>query len=72
LSEIRRVLKPNGVFINVVFTPENIDNFECTEYGYSAYSLEDLKQAGMQNNFEITDVQEIKNRSYCLIFKKIN
>lgn len=71
LSEIKRVLKPGGTFINVVYSKEWLDKSPLTQYGFSKYTLDEVSNASVRNGFRTSDIQEIKkDKSYCLVLKK--
>lgn len=71
-QEIKRVLKPNGLFLLVGYEKEWLDRLMYTQYGFNKYSLDEIEsmiqEAGLflQEGFCIE-----KNKSYCLIIKKI-
>lgn len=71
-TEIKRVLKPGGIFINVIYSKEYLDKIKYTQFGFNKYTPEDLKDITKENGFEIIDLIEIKrNSSYCLIAKVV-
>lgn len=68
LSEIKRVLKPNGIFINVIYSKQWLDNIKYTQYGFLKYTPRDLEEATLRNGLSVFKVIEIKkNVSYCII-----
>ena len=42
ISEIKRVLKPNGKFMNIAATKEGFENSPVSQYGFSKYTLTEL------------------------------
>lgn len=71
LSEIKRVLKPNGVFINVIYSKQWLDNIKYTQYGFLKYTLKELEEATIRNGLNVIQVIETKkNISYCIISRK--
>lgn len=42
ISEIKRVLKPNGKFMNVAMIKEGFENNPISQYGFSKYTLTEL------------------------------
>jgi ubiquinone/menaquinone biosynthesis C-methylase UbiE len=71
LSEIRRVLKPGGIFVNAVYSKEFLNRLRYTNYGFTKYTEEELKSAAEQNHFEITEIITIEERvAYCYVLKK--
>ena len=70
MSEIWRVLKPGGLFINILFSNETLSGFSHTRFGYKRYTIEELTRAGSDAGFVI-DVRPImSNRAYCLLHRK--
>lgn len=70
LSEIKRVLKPNGIFINAIYSKQWLDNNKYTQYGYSKYTTQELEEATLLNGLHFLQVIETKkNVSYCIISK---
>lgn len=73
LSEIKRVLKPNGIFINAIYSKQWLDNIKYTQYGFTKYTLDDLEKAILRNGLNKYKTIEIKEYvSYCIISKKTN
>jgi SAM-dependent methyltransferase len=71
-SEIKRVLKHNGIFINAIYTKEYLDKTIFSKYGFTKYSLEDIKNITEKNGLRIIGIIEIKkNESYCIISENI-
>lgn len=70
LSEIKRVLKPNGIFINAIYSKQWLDNAKFTQYGFLKYTPEELEEATLRNGLNVFQVIETKkNISYCIISK---
>ncbi|MBZ9609004.1 class I SAM-dependent methyltransferase [Clostridium estertheticum] len=70
LSEIKRVLKPNGIFINVIYSKQWLDNIKYTQYGFLKYTPKELEEATLRNGLNVFQVIETKkNISYCIISK---
>jgi ubiquinone/menaquinone biosynthesis C-methylase UbiE len=68
LSEIKRILKPNGIFLNVMYTKEYFDKIIFTKYGFKKYTIEEIKKATENNGMRIIKIIEIrKNKLYCII-----
>ncbi len=71
LAEIKRVLKPNGVFLNVIYTKEWLDKLPITKYGFSKYSIEQIEKITTESGLKIERIFEIQARkSICVIAKK--
>lgn len=74
LSEIRRVLKPDGIFIDAVYSKQWLgNNNRYTKYGFSLYTIEELKEASLRNGLNVINIVETKkNASYCIVSKREN
>jgi len=71
-SEIKRILKPNGIFINAIYTKEYLDKTEFSKYGFIKYSKEDMLKLTEENGMKIKNIIEIKkNKSYCIISENV-
>ncbi len=58
LSEIRRVLKPDGK-ITIAIRPKSLmDHYPFVKYGFNTFCKEDLVKLLSENQFKITDVLE--------------
>jgi len=69
-SEIKRILKPNGIFMNVIYTKKYLEKILFTKYGFNKYSVEEIERITKDNGMEIMETIEIKkNKSYCIISK---
>jgi len=69
-SEIKRILKPNGIFLNAVYTREFLDRIIYTRYGFNKYSIDDVIKITEENGMTIVKLVEIKkNSTYCVISK---
>jgi len=70
-SEIKRILKPNGIFLNIIYTKEYLNKIIYTKFGFNKYTVEEIKNITENNGMEILKTIEIKrNKSYCIISKK--
>lgn len=70
LLEIKRVLKPNGVFVNTIYSKQWLDSIKYTQYGFSKYTPDELVKITSDNGFDVFKIIEIKkNISYCIIAK---
>ncbi|MCL1882995.1 MAG: class I SAM-dependent methyltransferase [Defluviitaleaceae bacterium] len=70
LTEIRRVLKPNGLFLNALFTNETLDKIPFTQIGYTRYMPEELIGAGKNTGFASSIVPVFKGKAYCVAYHK--
>jgi len=67
-SEIKRILKPDGIFLNVIYTKEYLDKIIYTKYGFNKYSVKDIIKITEENGMKIIKTVEIKkNKAYCII-----
>ena len=68
-SEIKRILKPDGIFLNVVYSKEWLNKLQpITQYGFEKYSISELERITKDNGMRIFETIEIiKNKSYCII-----
>ena len=71
-TEIARILKPGGIFMNVVYTKEFLDSIPYATHGYAKYTQEELQEYSLRNGFKIVDVITIKEKkAYGYILQKI-
>ena len=71
LSEIKRVLKPNKSFYNVVYTKEWLDTLSYTQKGFKKYEPEQFIELGRIAGFEHIEVKDIiKGKSFVVIYTK--
>jgi ubiquinone/menaquinone biosynthesis C-methylase UbiE len=71
-AEIKRILKPNGIFLNVIYTKEFMDKLIFTKYGFQKYAIENIIEITENNGMRIVETIEIqKNKSYCVISENI-
>jgi len=71
-SEIRRTLKPNGIFINAFYDKKHLDKIIFSKYGFNKYAIEEIKTITEKNGLRIIETVEItKNKSYCIISENI-
>jgi len=70
LKEIRRVLKPGGLFVNTLYTNETLSRFSHTEFGYRRYTPEQLNKAGVDKGFTVKVVPILNGAAYCVLYNK--
>ncbi len=71
-AEIKRTLKPNGIFINVFYSKEILDKMHHTQYEYSKYSVDEIIGMTEKSALKVIRVIEVQNGvSYCIIAKKM-
>ena len=67
-SEIKRILRQNGIFLNVIYSKEYLNKIIYTKYGFKKYTVEEIKNITEENGMKIIEIIEIKkNKSYCII-----
>ena len=64
MAEIRRVLKPGGLFINALYTNEALDNFPHTKFGYKRYKPNELTIAGQKAGFTVEITSAFNGKAY--------
>jgi len=70
-SEIKRILKPNGLFLNVLYLKEFLDKLPMTQFGYSKYTFEQIEKITVESGLKIENMVEIEHgKSICIIAKK--
>ena len=71
-SEIKRVLKTNGIFLNVLYLKKWLDKLPITQYGFSKYTVEQIEKANVESGLKIERILEIqKGKSICVIARKV-
>jgi ubiquinone/menaquinone biosynthesis C-methylase UbiE len=70
LSEIHRVLKPGGAFVNTVYSQEFLNSLRYTRYGFAKYSIEKLVTTSTETGFAVEVKVIVPDKSYCLICRK--
>jgi ubiquinone/menaquinone biosynthesis C-methylase UbiE len=69
-TEIRRILKPGGVFINAVYTKEFLDTLPVTKQGYAKHSIKHLVEAGEAASFTVSPQVIAEGKAYCIVYQK--
>jgi len=72
MFEIWRVLRPNGVFMNTLYSNETLATFAHTQYGYKQYTKEQLTIAGKNAGFSVHVVPVLHGTAYCFLHQKMN
>jgi ubiquinone/menaquinone biosynthesis C-methylase UbiE len=70
MSEIWRVLKPNGIFINTLFSDEKLSQFSHTRFGYKRYTIEELTSVGNNLGFAVNVIPILNGIAYCILYQK--
>jgi SAM-dependent methyltransferase len=70
-SEIKRILKPNGIFLNSFYSKEFLEDIIYTKYGFNKYTVDEIIKMTENNGLKILKTIEIKKgHSYCIISGK--
>lgn len=71
LLEIKRVLKPGGIFVNAIYSKQFLDKLKYTQYGFSKYTPKEIEEAAIRCGFKVIEITETKpGSSYCFILQK--
>ena len=70
MNQIFNLLKPNGLFINTLFSNETLSRFSHTRYGYKRFSLEQLTYAGRNTGFDVNVKPILNSAAYCILYIK--
>jgi len=69
-TEIKRILKPNGVFLNVFYSKVFMDTLPLADYEFNKFTLDEIKEMTIQNGMKILETIEIvRGKAYCVIAK---
>jgi ubiquinone/menaquinone biosynthesis C-methylase UbiE len=70
-SEIRRILKPDGIFLNVLYLKEDLDKSPVTQYGFTKFTVEQIQKATNENGLKVERIIEVEaQKSVCVIARK--
>ena len=70
-SEIRRVLKPGGIFLNAIYLKEDLDKSFITKYGFTKFTVEQIEKATKESGLQLERIIEIeRGKSICVISRK--
>jgi SAM-dependent methyltransferase len=70
--DIKRILKPNGIFINIISKNEYFNKIIYKRYGYKEYDVEEIKEITERYGMKIIKTVEIrKDKTYCIISENI-
>lgn len=71
LQEIHRTLRSGGVFYNVVYTKEWLQQISYTRTGFQFFEPEDFLELGKKAGFAEMSIRQIANgKSYMVVYKK--
>ena len=68
MVKIRHVLKPNGLFINTLYTNETLSRFTHTQFGYKRFTAEQLRNSGSSNGFDVSTIPIMNGAAYCVLY----
>jgi len=67
MAEIRRVLKPGGLFVNTFYTNETLDRLSHTQFGYKRYTTEELSNHA---GFSAKAVPILNGAACCFVYQR--
>ena len=67
MAEIRRVLCPRGLFVNMLYTNETLSRLSHTQYRYKRFTREQLVEAARRSGFEVSVVPILDGKAYCFV-----
>jgi ubiquinone/menaquinone biosynthesis C-methylase UbiE len=70
LSEMHRILKPGGLFVNTLYTKDTLDKLPMTRQGYKKYSLTQLSDASKRCGFSVKPQPILGGKALCVISTK--
>ncbi len=70
MTEIRRVLKPDGLFVNALYTAETLSRFSHTRFGYKRFTVERLTAAGKDAGFSVRAEPVLGGSAYCVLYRR--
>jgi len=71
LSEIKRILKPDGIFLNFIYLKEWLDKLPMTRYGFTKFTVEQIERVTNESGLKIDRIIEIEHRkSVCVVANK--
>jgi len=72
-SEIKRILKPDGLFLHVLYLKEWLDKLPISQYGFSKYTVEQIEKAMVESGLQVECILEIHpKKSIGMIVKNSN
>jgi SAM-dependent methyltransferase len=63
-SEIKRILKPNGIFLNVIYTKEYLNKIFFSKHGFKKYTVDEIKTIMEDNGLRIIETVEIRKKNH--------
>jgi SAM-dependent methyltransferase len=69
MAEVRRVLKPGGLFINALFTNDTLNSLSHTK-SYKRFTPEELVNTGIKAGFTTADIVSVfGGRAYSILYR---
>ncbi len=72
MAQIKRVLNPNGIFINTLYSNEALMQFSHTRFGYRRFTVYELTKAGQDAGFTVNIIPILNGTAYCAVYQKSN
>ncbi|MCL2856532.1 MAG: class I SAM-dependent methyltransferase [Oscillospiraceae bacterium] len=70
MAEISRVLEPNGLFANTLYSNDALSKLPHTKYGYKCFTQEQLTTAGTNAGFKVNTVPIPGGAAFCYLYQK--
>jgi SAM-dependent methyltransferase len=67
MSEIYRVLKPDGIFYNAIITKENLDSIFYTKSGFKKFKEEEYAEMGREAGFASVELKPLGHQYGLLV-----
>jgi len=67
MTEVRRVLKPGGMFVNTLYTNDTLARFSHTQFGYKRFAQGQLISAAQYAGFGAKAIPIMGGAAYCVI-----
>jgi ubiquinone/menaquinone biosynthesis C-methylase UbiE len=71
MVEIYRIMKPQGIFINTLYSNETLNRFSHTQFGYKQHSAKHIIDASKHAGFMVNTVPIIRGAAYCVCCNKL-
>jgi len=71
MAEIYRVLKPNGIFVNTLYSNDTLNKFAHTTVRYKKFTEQELTNAGTGAGFSVEIVPILNWAAFCYLYRKI-
>ncbi len=72
IAEIRRVMRPNGLFVNTVYSNETLNRLSHTQFGYKQFTIEQINNAGEKAGFAVSFTPVLNGAAYCISCKSVS